>query len=181
MSYMVPTLKHIASDSKEIKDTTINKRYKNNILLTECLAVDAHERLIQELQEAKGFSIPCDKASDISMNKIFCINVRYLYNGSPRTKLYQLIRLKRGNAEALFAVLEEALVKDKLTWQQVVGYASDGENLMQEVFEDQSATAERVLNGLKAPYLRATFEFMNFVLDQCFPNFFPITPPWTIY
>ncbi|CAK8676915.1 unnamed protein product [Clavelina lepadiformis] len=37
---------------------------------------------------------------------------------------------------------------------------------MQEVFEDQSATAERVLNGLKAPYLRATFEFMNFVLDE---------------
>ncbi|CAK8695475.1 unnamed protein product [Clavelina lepadiformis] len=65
------------------------------------------------------------------MNKIFCINVRYLYNGSPRTQLYQLIRLKRGNAEALFAALEEALVKDKLTWQQVVGYASDGENFMQ--------------------------------------------------
>ncbi|CAK8684056.1 unnamed protein product [Clavelina lepadiformis] len=131
MSYMVPTLKHIASDSKAIKDMTCG-RTKTTYLLTECLAVDAHERLIQELQEAKGFSILCDKASDISMNKIFCINVRYLYNGSPRTQLYRLIRLKRGNAEALFASLEEALVKDKLTWQQVVGYASDGENLMQD-------------------------------------------------
>ncbi|CAK8681372.1 unnamed protein product [Clavelina lepadiformis] len=94
MSYMVPTLKHIASDSKAIKDMT-SGRTKTTYLLTECLAVDAHERLIQELQEAKGFSILCDKASDISMNKIFCINVRYLYNGSPRTQLYQLIRLKR--------------------------------------------------------------------------------------
>ncbi|XP_076811997.1 uncharacterized protein LOC143458967 isoform X2 [Clavelina lepadiformis] len=130
MSYMVPTLKHIASDSKAIKDMT-SGRTKTTYLLTECLAVDAHEMLIQELQEAKGFSILCDKASDISMNKISCINVGYLYNGSPRTQLYQLIRLKRGNAEALFAALEEALVKDKLTWQQVVGYASDGENLMQ--------------------------------------------------
>ncbi|CAK8684573.1 unnamed protein product [Clavelina lepadiformis] len=43
MSYMVPTLKHIASDSKAIKDMT-SGRTKTTYLLTECLAVDAHER-----------------------------------------------------------------------------------------------------------------------------------------
>ncbi|CAK8686675.1 unnamed protein product [Clavelina lepadiformis] len=42
MSYMVPTLKHIASDSKAIKDMTSGLT-KTTYLLTECLAVDAHE------------------------------------------------------------------------------------------------------------------------------------------
>ena len=35
-----------------------------------------------------------------------------------------------------------------------------------QVFEEHSSTAERVLTALKSPFVKATFEFMNFVLDE---------------
>ena len=84
MDHLVPMLKHVASDSKSIKDMTCG-RTKATYLLTECLGVSAHEALLQELKEAKGFSILCDKATDIIMNKIFCINVRYIHDEVPKS------------------------------------------------------------------------------------------------
>ena len=86
LDYLIPTLKHVASDSKIIQDVTCG-RIKTTYLLTECLAVNAHETLTEELKEAKGFSFLCDKASDIAMNKISCINVRYLSHGAAKTQL----------------------------------------------------------------------------------------------
>ena len=86
MDYLIPTLKHVASDSKIMQDMTCG-RIKTTYLLTECLAVNAHETLTEELKEAKGFSFLCDKASDIAMNKISCINVRYLSHGAVKTQL----------------------------------------------------------------------------------------------
>jgi len=35
-----------------------------------------------------------------------------------------------------------------------------------EVAELNSVTADRILHSLKSPYIRATFEFMRFVLDE---------------
>ena len=35
-----------------------------------------------------------------------------------------------------------------------------------EVNEEHSPIAERVLSALKSPYVKATLEFMNFVLDE---------------
>jgi len=36
-----------------------------------------------------------------------------------------------GGADSLFSILEDALMEDGIEWGKVVGYASDGENLMQ--------------------------------------------------
>ena len=130
LQYLLPTLKHVASDSVAINDMTCS-RTKASYLLTECLAVHAHENLIQELQDAKGFSFLCDKATDNTMRKIFCINVRFVTNGAPKTHLYRLVRVEHGDAESLFNVLQECMDEDKLSWEKVIGYASDGENLMQ--------------------------------------------------
>ena len=83
--------------------------------------------------QARGISILCDKATDITMNKIFCVNVRFLPSGStePVTKLYRLLPVENGKADGLFESLKAALEEDGITWDKVVGYASDGENLMQ--------------------------------------------------
>ena len=59
-------------------------------LLTECLAVNAHETLIEKMKNGTGFSLLCDKATDITMKKIFCVNVRLLDEMDPATYLFSL-------------------------------------------------------------------------------------------
>lgn len=133
MDHLVDTLHFIADDSKAIKDMKCG-RTKGTYLLTECLSVSAHEALVNEIKSAKGISILCDKATDITMNKTFCVNVRFIEKQSsePKTLLYRLLSVKAdGGAASLFQLLEEALKEDGIPWDKVVGYASDGENLMQ--------------------------------------------------
>ena len=131
---LLQTLHGIAEDSKAVKAMTCN-RTKGTYLLTECLAVYAHEQLVADLKKANGFSILCDKATDITMKKVFCVNLRYLNKETcqPITRFYSLIPVEEGNAEGLFMCLQETLEKDELPWTKVLGYASDGENLMQGV------------------------------------------------
>ena len=104
------TLHFIADDSKAVKGMTCN-RTKGTCLLTECLSVHAHEKLVCEIMQARGISILCDKATDITMNKIFCVNVRFLPSGStePVTKLYRLLPVENGKADGLFESLKAAL------------------------------------------------------------------------
>ena len=128
---LVATLHGIADDSKGIKEMSCN-RTKGTYLLTECLSQYANEKLVEELKLSSGFSILCDKATNITMKKVFCINVRFLtVNNEPVTRFYRLIPVKEGDATGLFASLESALQKDELHWDKDIGYASDGENLMQ--------------------------------------------------
>ena len=121
----------IADDSKAVSSMSCN-RTKGTYLLTECLAVAAHEDLLEEIKTAKGISILCDKATDITMNKLFCVNVRFLNSSSePVTRLYRLIPVEDGKADGLFESLRKALDEDDIKWEKIIGYASDGENLMQ--------------------------------------------------
>ena len=109
-------------------------RTRGTYLLTECLSVDARERLVNAMKAAKGFSILCDKATDITMNKTFCVNVRFIDSESnmPTTMLNRLLSVDSdGGAAALFQLLEQALEGDRIDWNSIIGYASDGENLMQ--------------------------------------------------
>eukprot|EP00794_Sanderia_malayensis_P006444 gene6444-7174_t len=85
------------------------------------------------MKSSRGFSILCDKATDLTMNKTFCVNVRYVNDKcEPTTKLYRLLPVgKEGGADALFALLATTFAEDGIEWNDVIGYASDGENLMQ--------------------------------------------------
>lgn len=132
LDQLTATLHHIADDSKSVKDMTCN-RTKGTYLLTECLSVYAHENLVGNIKAAKGISILCDKATDVSMKKMFCVNVRFLPSDSsePVTKLYRLLPVEDGKVDGLFESLRAALEEDGISWDRVVGYASDGENLMQ--------------------------------------------------
>ena len=129
---LLETLHGIADDSKAIKNMTCN-RTKGTYLLTECLAPHAHDLLVTDLQKSRGFSVLCDKATDITMNKVFCVNVRFLDESrvEPVTRFYRLIPVEEGDASGLFDSLNTALAEDELSWEKVTGYASDGENLMQ--------------------------------------------------
>eukprot|EP00794_Sanderia_malayensis_P001634 gene1634-1812_t len=94
-----------------------------------CLAPYAHKKLVEEMKSSRGFSILCDKATD----KTFCVNVRYVNDKcEPTTKRYRLLLVgKEGGADALFELLATTFAEDEIEWNDVIGYASDGENLMQ--------------------------------------------------
>jgi len=104
------TLHFISSDSQNLHSMSCN-RTKGTYLLTECLSVRAHKDLLIDLKNSSGFSILCDKATDITMTKIFCVTVRY---SNPSTfdtesKLYRLIPVEAGDATSLFNSLEACL------------------------------------------------------------------------
>ena len=98
------TLHFIADDSKAAKGMTCN-RTKGTCLLTECLSVHAHEKLVDEIMQVRGISILFDKATDITMNKIFCVKPVT----EPVTKLYRLLPVENGKADGLFESLKAAL------------------------------------------------------------------------
>ena len=129
---LLKTLHGLADGSKAVNGMTCNQT-KGTYLLTECLSVYAHEQLVADLKNANGFSILCDKATDITLTKVFCVNVQYLDKDTcqPVKKLISLIPVEQGNGEGLFDSLKEMLEKDELAWTKIVGYASDGEKLMQ--------------------------------------------------
>lgn len=126
------TLRFISSDSQHLKSMSCN-RTKGTYLLTECLSVRAHDDLVSDLKKSSGFSVLCDKATDITMTKIFCVTVRYANSETfdIESKLYRLIPVEAGDASSLFTSLESCFKEDGIPWTKVIGYASDGENLMQ--------------------------------------------------
>lgn len=145
---LVATLHGIADDSKGNKGMSCN-RTKCTYLLTECLAQYAHEKLVDDLRQSNGFSILCDKATDITMNKVFCVNVRFLNKSNEAvTRFYRLIPVEEGDATGLFASLDIALQKDELHCDKVIGYASDGENLMQGANNSLLTRIERAAPNL---------------------------------
>ena len=132
LDQLMETLHFVANDSKAISGMTCNAT-KGTYLMTECLAISAHEFMVEKMKNGRGFSILCDKATDITMKKVFCVNVRFLDEDTldPATYLYRLIPVEAGDADGLFNSLEEILKKDGIGWEKVIGYASDGENPMQ--------------------------------------------------
>eukprot|EP00112_Aurelia_sp_Birch-Aquarium-sp1_P018380 Seg4379.2 transcript_id=Seg4379.2/GoldUCD/mRNA.D3Y31 product="hypothetical protein" protein_id=Seg4379.2/GoldUCD/D3Y31 len=122
---LVLTPHGIANDSKGIKGMTCN-RTKGTYLVTECLSVFSHGMLVADLKKSRGFPIVCDKATDITMNKVFCVNVRFLESSrsEPVTR-FRLIPIEEGDATGLLNSLKIALEKDDLAWERVTGYASD--------------------------------------------------------
>ena len=89
----------------------------------------AHELLVADLKKARRFSTLCDKATDITMNKVFCVNVRFL-DESRFKPVTRLIPVKDRDAAGLFDSLDTALHEDQLLWEKVTGCASDDENWM---------------------------------------------------
>ena len=88
VTHLLEMLHFVANDSKAVKKMTCS-RTKTSYLLTECLAVYAHEDTVKQMKEAVGFPILCNKATDVAMKKIFCVSVRYVDSSRrPKTVLY---------------------------------------------------------------------------------------------
>ena len=123
----------IADGLKTIKEMSCNRK-KGTYLLTDCLAPYAHEKLAEEVKNSRGFSILCDNATDITMDKFFCVNVRYVITDKcePTMRFYRLLGAgELGETDALFGLLSNTFAEDGIEWENVIGYRSDGDNLMQ--------------------------------------------------
>ncbi|GFO24540.1 hypothetical protein PoB_005104500 [Plakobranchus ocellatus] len=97
-------------------------RTKGTYPLTECLSAKAHEDLVNDLKSSHGFLLLCDKATDITMEKIFCVNVRFVDSTSStvRSELYILIPVEEGNADGLFDALAKSHGERLLDMPQTV-------------------------------------------------------------
>ena len=164
---LLETLRGIADDSTAIKNMMCN-RTKGTYLLTECLAPHGHALLVAQLKKSRGFSILCDKATDITMNKVFCVNVRFLEESclEPVTRFYRLIPVDEGDAAGLFDSLNAALDNDELLWANVTGYASDGENLMQG---ENNSVLTRIRDAAPGLFVLKCYCHTQFILSQNMP------------
>ena len=89
-------------------------------LLTDCLSPYAHEKLVEKMKNSRGFSLLCDKATDITMSKTFCVNVRYVISGKcePITRFHRLLPVgKDEGADALFELLTKTFAEDWIEWK----------------------------------------------------------------
>ena len=120
---LLKTLHGIADDSTAVKNMTCN-RTKGTYLLTHCLFPYSHECLVNDLKDCGVFSILCDKATDISMKKFLCINVRYTPKSTktPCTRFYRLLELTEADASGVFDAISSSLRDDGLDWKLVCGY-----------------------------------------------------------
>jgi len=78
-----------------------------------------------------AFQFNVTKQLILQCRKNCCINIRYVASGKAKAFLYKLAPVTCGNAETLFKVIKELFDNDNSPWDKLVGYASDGENLMQ--------------------------------------------------
>jgi len=166
LDQLMETLHFVANDSKAINGMTCNAT-KGTYLMTECLATSAHESIVGKMKNGRGFSILCDKATDITMENIFCINVCFLDEDKmiPATYLYHLIPVEAGGADSLS--LEKVLEEDGIGREKVIGYASDVENLMQG---QNNSMLTRIKNAVPDIYILKHFCHSYHLVKPWRPN-----------
>ncbi|KAB0790621.1 hypothetical protein PPYR_14935 [Photinus pyralis] len=141
VDHLVPLLKEIAPDSRTLSDMQLG-RTKLTALVKNVIGLEHKNDLIQTLKMSK-FSILTDESTDISCQKTACIVVRYYDQGCSRIRssFWELIQLFGDSAdqgtvdtsvtgERLYNVIVNSFEKHNIPLSNVVGFASDGCNVM---------------------------------------------------
>lgn len=139
VDHLVPLLKEIAPDSAIIKDMQVG-RTKLTALVKNVVGLQHKNELVEKLKNSK-FSILTDESTDISCEKTSCIVVRYYDSTtcSIRSSLWELVQVFSNNnvqdiqgatAQHLYSVILESFEKHKIPFENVIGFASDGCNVM---------------------------------------------------
>lgn len=131
VEHLVPVLKDCFSDSSVAKDLKLG-RSKTTEIVKNVLAKKETGDLVTELKRVY-FSVLIDESTDISNNKIFCINVKYFdTHGKLNDRLLEIITLdaKDSSAEKLFAAFKQSFNTKQLPLNNIVGFASDNASVM---------------------------------------------------
>lgn len=140
MDHLIPLLQDIFPDS-DIAQSLAMKKTKNKGVIMNVLGADEKENMTCILKSSK-FSILTDESTDIASVKTACILVR-LYseiNGRIVTRFWNLEQIFHANdprsteegasAKRLFEMLQETFRSRDIPYDNVIGFASDGCNVM---------------------------------------------------
>ena len=132
MDHLVPMLKDTLPDSKILNDMNLGRTKCTNIIKN-CLAKTETQELVANLQRCK-FSILVDESTDLGLNKVMCVLVKFIpeMSGVPQTQLLQLINLdaKDCSAASLYKSFCDCLRENNIPIGNVIGLACDTANVM---------------------------------------------------
>lgn len=134
MDTIIPLAESIYDDSKIAKSMKCalnkRKRTKTTCLVKNVLAPEFKTLICDELNHSK-FSIIMDETTDCGSVKQCSFVVMY-YDKGTRINFLDMVACKKGDANHLFNLLIDVLVKNEITQSNLVGFCSDTTNVMAE-------------------------------------------------
>lgn len=131
IEHLVPVLKDCFADSEVLKDIKLGRTKTTNIFKN-VIAKKETEKLSAILKN-RHFSILVDESTDISVNKLLCIGVKYVNDsGVICDQLLELITINAKNcdAEHLYEAFKSCLELKGIPLKNIIGFASDNVNVM---------------------------------------------------
>lgn len=131
VEHLVPVLKECFPDSKIAKDIKLGRTKATNIVKN-VIGKKEIDNLASILQKTH-FSVLIDESTDISVNKLLCINVKYIdENGIVCDRLLELLSIdaKNANAENLFIAFKNCMETKNISLKNIIGFACDNANVM---------------------------------------------------
>lgn len=131
IEHLLPVLKSSLPDSNILKDSKLGRTKTTNIIKN-VLAEYEVQNLSKTLQQT-FFSVLLDESTDISLNKLLCINVKFVdNNGKINDKLLELLTIdsKCANAENLFGAFKNCMHSKNIPLKNIIGLACDNASVM---------------------------------------------------
>lgn len=131
VEHLVPLLVDCFPDSTILKDVKLGRTKTTNIIKHVLAKKETQD--VAKILKQKMFSILIDESTDISVNKLLCVNVKYVNDdGIVCDKLLELITLdaRNSNAENLFSAFKKCLETKDIPIKNIIGFASDNASVM---------------------------------------------------
>ncbi|GLV37563.1 hypothetical protein CBL_20375 [Carabus blaptoides fortunei] len=156
MDHLSPLLSKIFPDSKIAKDLAV-RRTKAKAIITNVISPSYKNDLANTLKETK-FSVLTDESTDIGTMKSACIVVRYFNDqiGHIESSLWELTSVfndnedagHQGTADHLFNKILHTFDKSNIPNQNIIGFASDGCNVMMGEFNSVASRFKNLCPGI---------------------------------
>lgn len=131
VDHLVPVLKQCFPDSDILKDVKLGRTKTVNVIKNVICKKETDD--LASVLQNRHFSVLIDEGTDIGINKLLCINVKYIDdNGTLCDRLLELLTIdaKNANAENLFIRFKDCLETKNISLKNVIGFASDNASVM---------------------------------------------------
>lgn len=151
---MLDTFRNAAPDSKILAKASL-QRTKATAIITNVLGKYEKQNLINLLLKTK-FSILTDESTDISISKLNAIVVRFYCHETNKivSKFYELTNVfvdgnTKCDAETLYKLITDAFFNKNIPKNNIIGFASDGCNVMMGEKNSVSSRFKDNFEGIK--------------------------------
>ena len=130
--HIIPLLCSIAPDSKILTEMKAARTKMTAAIHT---VANSMQSKVVSLMQTSYFSLVLDEATDISIREQVVILVRAwdtagIASGKVRSMLLGVEEVSSPTAERIFSVVSDKLEEECIPWKNLIGYTSDGANVM---------------------------------------------------